>query len=51
MDSDGPLLVWVVGLTRVLGPQMVVNSKGNGTPKISGKSRLVKYFSIWPNWI
>ena len=31
-------------------PQMVVvNSKGNGTPKISGKSRLVKYYSIWPD--
>ena len=23
---------------------MVVNSKGNGTPAISGKSRLVKYY-------
>ena len=24
-------------------------SKGNGTPAISGKSRLVKYYSIWPD--
>ena len=23
--------------------------KGNGTPKISGKSRLVKYYFIWPD--
>ena len=30
-------------------PQMVVNSKGNGTPAISGKSTLVKYYSIWPD--
>ena len=30
-------------------PQMVVNSKGNGTPKLSGKSRLVKYYSIGPD--
>ena len=29
---------------------MVVKSKGNGTPKISGKSRLVKYYSIWPEY-
>ena len=27
-------------------PQMVVNSKGNGTPAISGKSRLVKYYNL-----
>ena len=26
--------------------QMVVKSKGNGTPAISGKSRLVKYYSL-----
>ena len=25
------------------------HSKGNGTPAISGKSRLVKYYSIWPD--
>ena len=31
-------------------PQMVVNSNGN--PLILGKSRLVKYYSIWPDeWI
>ena len=27
-------------------PQMVVNCKGNGTPAISGKSRLVKYYNL-----
>ena len=26
-------------------------SKGNGTLKISGKSRLVKYYFIWPDYI
>ena len=26
--------------------QMVVNCKGNGTPAISGKSRLVKYYNL-----
>ena len=30
--------------TRVWGPQMVVNCKG--IPLISGKSRLVKYYSL-----
>ena len=35
---------------RPISPQMVVvKSKGNGTPAISGKSRLVKYYSIWPD--
>ena len=33
---------------EVFGPQMVVKSKGK-SPKISGKSRLVKYCSIWPD--
>ena len=27
-------------------PQMVVKRKGNGTPKLSGKSRLVKYYNL-----
>ena len=26
----------------------VANRKGNGTPAISGNSKLVKYYSIWP---
>ena len=30
-------------------PISVAFWKGNGTPKISGKSRLVKYYSIWPD--
>ena len=31
-----------------ISPQMVVKSKGN--PRLfSGKSRLVKYYSIWPD--
>ena len=28
---------------------VVKKSKGNGTPAISGKPRLVKYYSIWPD--
>ena len=39
-------------LTRPISPQMVVKSKGNGTLAISVKSvksRLVKYYSIWPH--
>ena len=27
-------------------PQMVVNRKGNGTPAISGKSRLVTHYNL-----
>ena len=30
-------------------PKKVAVWKGNGTPAISGKSRLVKYYSIWPD--
>ena len=32
------------------GPPISVANvgRGNGTPAISGKSRLVKYYSIWP---
>ena len=30
-------------------PPKVVCWKGNGTRAISGKSRLVKYYSIWPD--
>ena len=35
----------------VLGPQMVVKSKGNGTPYFRQISFLVKYFSIWPDTV
>ena len=36
--------------SQEFSPQMVVKSKGN--PLISGKSRLVKYYSIWPDgWV
>ena len=34
-------------MRRPIFPQMVVKSKGN--PLISGKPRLVKYYSIWPD--
>ena len=38
--------------TRPIGPPKgSVLVSGNGTPKISGKSRLVKYYSIWPDCI
>ena len=40
--------LWHVGPYTTDGtPQKVANSKGNGTPAISGKSRLVKYYCIW----
>ena len=43
------LVHWSGDLTRVWGPQ-----KGSvlvsGHLLISGKSRLVKYYSIWPDW-
>ena len=36
--------------TRPISPKsFFAFSKGNGTPAISGKSRLVKYYSIWPD--
>ena len=37
--------------TRVTSPQMVVNSKGNETPAISGKSRMVKYYNLARSWL
>ena len=43
---------WVGGLMETSQDRLAPNGgdcKGNGTPKISGKSRLVKYYSIWPD--
>ena len=38
-------------LTRPIDfPQKVAFWKGNGTPKISGKSRLVKYYNLASLW-
>ena len=36
-------------VTGALGPQKVAFWKGNGSP-YSGNSRLVKYYSIWPDY-
>ena len=38
----------IIATSHDLGPQKVAFWKGNGT-LISGKSRLVKYYSIWPD--
>ena len=54
--KDAALMIWRRGnpefgysdLTRPKNTPNGGDSKGNGTPKISGKSRLVKYYSIWP---
>ena len=35
--------------TSLISLKMVAFRKGNGTPASSGKSRLVKYYSIWPD--
>ena len=38
----------IIATTHDLRPQKVAFWKGNGTP-FQGKSRLVKYYSIWPD--
>ena len=42
-------LVKFLSTSQKTSPQNVANWKGNGTPAISEKSRLVKYCSIWPD--
>ena len=39
----------IISTSQKTSPQNVANWKGNGTPAISEKSRLVKYCSIWPD--
>ena len=42
----------IIATSHDLGPQKVAFWKGNGTPAIWGKSRLMKYYSIWPEkWL
>ena len=45
-DQSGMIWSNFSDLTRPISPQKVAFRKGNGTPAISGKSRLVKYNNL-----